>query len=74
MNNLDQVELWWTVGGLRGRVMKQLWSGTASSGATLTVSEHSYYNLFVVFSCGILNTDNGGGSEQETFFLFVVKF
>src|SRR5699024_2775446 len=33
LNSSDQVELNWTSGGLRGRVRKQLWSGTWSSGS-----------------------------------------
>ena len=46
MNNSNQVELNWTTGGLRGRVMKELWSGTWSSG-NITVPELPYYNLFL---------------------------
>ena len=46
MNNSNQVELTWTTGGLKGRVMKELWSGTWSSG-NITVPELPYYNLFL---------------------------
>lgn len=45
MNSSNQVELNWTSGGLRGRVFKQIWSGTWSGGS-ITVSEAPYYNLF----------------------------
>ena len=45
MNTSNQVELTWTSGGLRGRVMKQLWSGTWTSGS-ITVPEAPYYNMF----------------------------
>lgn len=45
MNTANQVELTWTSGGLKGRVMKQLWSGTWTSGS-ITVPEAPYYNMF----------------------------
>lgn len=45
INSSDQVELNWTTGGLKGRVMKRIWSGTASEGAKLTIPELGYYNL-----------------------------
>lgn len=44
MNTSNQVELTWTSGGLRGRVMKQIWSGTWNTGS-ITVSELPYYNM-----------------------------
>lgn len=47
MNESNQVELNWTSGGLKGRVMKELWTGTLSSGS-LTISELPYYNVFAV--------------------------
>lgn len=47
MNTSNQVELTWTSGGLRGRCFKKIWSGNASPGSTITVSELPYYNLFV---------------------------
>lgn len=47
MNTSNQVELNWTSGGLKGRVMKQIWSGTLSSGK-ITVSELPYYNVFAL--------------------------
>lgn len=47
MNASNQVELNWTSGGLKGRVMKELWIGTLSSGS-LTISELPYYNVFAV--------------------------
>ena len=48
MNTSNQVELTWTAGGLKGRVMKQIWSGTLSMSGTITVSELPYYNIFVL--------------------------
>lgn len=45
LNSSNQVELNWTSGGLKGRVFKQIWSGTWSGGS-ITVSEAPYYNLF----------------------------
>ena len=47
MNTANQVELNWTSGGLKGRVMKQIWSGSWSSGS-ITVPEQGYYNLFLL--------------------------
>lgn len=47
MNTGNQVELNWTTGGLKGRVMKQIWSGSWSSGS-ITVPEQGYYNLFLL--------------------------
>lgn len=46
MNTSNQVELNWTSGGLRGRVRKQLWAGTWTSGS-LTLAELPYYNMFM---------------------------
>lgn len=46
MNESNQVELNWTSGGLKGRVMKEIWSGNWSSG-TITISEAPYYSVFV---------------------------
>ena len=54
MNSSDQVELNWTTGGLKGRVRKQLWSGTVSNGGKITVSEIGYYNVFLL---GVATTD-----------------
>lgn len=48
MNTSDQVELSWTSGGLKGRVMKKLWSGTFTSGS-ITINELPYYNFFVAY-------------------------
>lgn len=55
MNEDNQVELNWTSGGLLGRVRKQIWSGSASSGATITVSELPYYNIIAL---GLSGTDS----------------
>lgn len=46
MNSANQVELNWTSGGLKGRVMKELWTGTWTSG-NLIISELGYYNVFL---------------------------
>lgn len=60
MNSSDQVELNWTSGGLRGRVRKQLWSGTWSSGS-LTLAEVPFYNMFLIsFSGGTDDTTEDG--------------
>lgn len=48
MNEDNQVELNWTSGGLLGRVRKQIWSGSASNGSTITVSELPYYNMIAL--------------------------
>lgn len=48
MNESGQLELNWTSGGMKGRVFKQLWSGTLSPGGKVTISELPYYNLFLV--------------------------
>lgn len=50
-------ELNWTGNGLKGRVMKQIWSGNWSSGS-ITVPEIQYYNEFV-FTVGNNNTTGG---------------
>ena len=47
VNADGEVELSWTSGGLKGRVMKEIWSGTWSSGS-ITVSEAPYYNVFLL--------------------------
>lgn len=60
MNDSDQVELNWTTGGLRGRVRKQLWSGTWSSGS-LTLAQVPFYNMFLIsFSGGTDDTTEDG--------------
>ena len=50
VNASGNVELNWTSGGLGGRVLKRLWSGTLSEGGSVTVSELPYYNIFVIVS------------------------
>lgn len=47
MNANGEVELNWTNGGLKGRVMKELWTGTWTSGS-LTLSELPYYNMLIL--------------------------
>lgn len=60
LNSSDQVELNWTSGGLRGRVRKQLWVGTWSSGS-LTLAEVPFYNMFLIsFSGGTDDTTEDG--------------
>lgn len=68
VNNSNAVELGWKSGGLQGRVRKTLWSGTWSSGA-ITVSEHMYYNIFIIFLQGVMAPaicirENRGGSSS----------
>lgn len=50
VNANGNAELSWPQGGLSGRVGKQLWQGTASVGATITVPELAYYNVFVIYT------------------------
>lgn len=47
INTSNQIEFNWTSGGLKGRVMKLLWSGTLSVGGSITVSELPYYHTFI---------------------------
>lgn len=47
INTSNQIELNWTSGGLKGRVMKLLWSGTLSTGGSITVSDLPYYYTFI---------------------------
>ena len=50
----------WTSGGLRGRVRKQLWAGTWTSGS-LTLAEVPFYNMFLIsFSGGTDDTTEDG--------------
>lgn len=62
MNESGQVELNWTSGGLRGRVMKWLWSGTLSKGGSVTIAELPYYNVFGIVKSGDvgIGIKNGG--------------
>lgn len=60
MNTSNQVELSWTSGGLKGRVRKQLWSGTWTSGV-ITVPEVNYYNVFLVAFSATANDDGENG-------------
>lgn len=55
MNTSNQVELNWTSGGLRGRCMKQIWSGTWVTG-NITVPEIGYYNVVIFAATSNLNT------------------
>lgn len=46
----------WTLGGLRGRHMKLLWSGTLNVGGTITIPELPYYNQLLVRFYGGVTT------------------
>ena len=46
-NNIWTNELNWTGNGLKGRVMKQIWSGNWSSGS-ITIPDLPYYNVILV--------------------------
>lgn len=50
LNSSNKVELNWTTGGMRGRVYKEIWSGsyTHSSTGTITVPELPYYNVILL--------------------------
>lgn len=60
INENGQVELDWTTGGLKGRVMKELWSGTWSSGTLSGLTELPYYNIILL---GV-STSGTDSSEQ----------
>ena len=47
MNEDGEVEMNWTSGGLKGRVMKEIWSGTWSLNGKITVPELPYYNIII---------------------------
>ena len=61
MNASNQVELNWTSGGLKGRVMKELWTGTWTSGS-LTIRELPFYNILLI---GV--SDAAGDSSENRF-------
>ena len=58
-------------GGLKGRVMKQIWSGTWTGGS-ITIPELPYYNVFVAaYNSGIQEFGIGirrPGASSGTFF------
>ena len=60
INTSNQIELNWTSGGLKGRVRKQLWAGTWTSGV-ITVPEVNYYNVFLVAFSATANDDGENG-------------
>lgn len=60
INTSNQIEFNWTSGGLKGRVRKQLWAGTWSSGS-LTISELPYYNIFLIGFSATENDDYENG-------------
>lgn len=81
-NNVWTNNLNWTGNGLKGRVMRNLWSGNLSAGGAITISELPYYNLFVITVGGVyitatrnmtastmystLTTINASGNTQVT--------
>ena len=74
MNSDGSVELNWTENGMRGRMYKQLWSGsynTASSTASISIPELPYYNILVVKFSGrdarILCVRNGSYTSWRAF-------
>lgn len=64
-------QLNWTGNGLRGRCFKKIWSGTANEGATITVSEMPYYNLFAfeisTYSC-MIPVIRGKNLDSDTYY------
>lgn len=52
MNSSDEVELNWTSKGLKGRVWKQLWSGSLTNGGSVTNSEFQYYSMLALSVAG----------------------
>lgn len=60
INTSNQIELNWTSGGLKGRVRKQLWAGTWTSGY-LTISDLPYYNVFLIGFSATENDDYENG-------------
>ena len=54
LSGIDQIE--WNSNGLGGRVMKQIWSGTASTGSSITVSDLPYYNIIALGVSGTNTT------------------
>lgn len=59
INQNDQVELNWTAGGLKGRVLKELWSGQMNSGS-ITIQELPYYNIFALLVNDDISDASGG--------------
>ena len=70
MNSSNQVELNWTSGGLKGRVAKQIWSGSLSVGGTITVPDILYYNIIGIrhVSDGIVTIGARCGSVASSEF------
>lgn len=54
LSGIDQIE--WNSNGLGGRVMKQIWSGTASTGSSITVIDLPYYNIIALGVSGTNTT------------------
>lgn len=68
MNANSEIELNWTKGGFRGRAFKLIWSGNANAGATLSIPELPYYNVFIgnagYGTCVIGAVDPGSGYRR----------
>lgn len=52
MNESGEVELNWTSGGMKGRVMKKLWEGRLTAKGSVTIQELPYYNVLLVDIAG----------------------
>ena len=75
INESGQTELNWTSGGMKGRVFKQLWKGTWSSGS-ITIPDLPYYRFFLFQQSGgltmipvfrYLNANSQTGSSLRGF-------
>lgn len=43
----DRIDMTWGSGGLRGNVMRQIWSGSAGTNATISSDDFPKYNVFL---------------------------
>lgn len=74
-NESGQIEINWTSGGMKGRMFKQLWKGTWSSGS-ITIPDLPYYKFFLFQQSGgytmipvfrYLNANSQNGSVLRGF-------